>query len=405
MAGRTPPRAVVAGAGIGGLAVAVALVRRGWQVTVLERVSAPSVHGACIGIAPNGLRALDTLGIGDAVRARASLPGQAGVRRPDGHWITRAGVDAVEARFGSPIVLIYRRELIELLAGLLPADSVRTASPVTSVDPGAADRPARVTSSSGTFDADLVVGADGLHSTVRGAVFPDHPGIRYVGYTTWRLIADADPLNLSSASDASSPSSRSNPPGETWGRGIRFAALPLADGRFYCYATANRPPGQRHSDDLAVLREIFGTWHQPIPSLLDAADPAELIHTDVHVLSRPLPAFHSGRVALLGDAAHPMSPDLGQGGCQALEDAVVLAHLLADADPSDVPGRLADYTAARRPRTLAVARRAQRLGAFSQAAGPLSARLRDLAMRAGGKLSPALLAKGLDPILGWHPPA
>lgn len=395
MGEQTTPHAVIVGAGIGGLAAANALSQRGWRVTVLERAPVLGAAGACLGIAPNGLRALDAIGLGDAIRTRASQPGQAGVLRPDGRWITRTDVDAVQARFGDPIGLVHRRDLLDLLAGALPTGSVRTGMPVAAVDPGDAERRAQVTSGTEPeiFEADLVVAADGLRSVIRHAVFPQHPGTAYAGYTTWRFVADAVP-----GADSGMRV------GETWGRGTRFAALPLSDGRFYCYATANHTAGLHHDDNQAVLRQIFGSWHEPIPTLIDATAAEEIIHTDVHVLAQPLPAFHVGRVALLGDAAHPMTPDLGQGGCQALEDAVVLAHLLAAPDSATVPDCLAAYSDARRPRTQTIARRSQRVGAFSQADGPVRTRLRDAAVRLGGLLPASMVARGLDPVLGWRPP-
>ncbi|MFE5493570.1 FAD-dependent monooxygenase [Streptomyces virginiae] len=189
---------------------------------------------------------------------------------------------------------------------------------------------------------------------------------------------------------------------ETWGRGERFGVTPLADGRFYLYATALAPAGTRSADPRAELRDRFGAWHDPIPALLERVggfDPADVLQNDLYDLAAPLPRLHHGRIVWIGDAAHAMAPNLGQGGCQAIEDAVVLAHLLPAADTEAaaadeaVPAALAAYTAARRDRTDAVGRRARRVGRLGALRNPLAVTARDLAVRA----TPNRLAlRGMD---------
>ena len=134
---------------------------------------------------------------------------------------------------------------------------------------------------------------------------------------------------------------------ESWGAGERFGYVPLADGRVYCFATANAPEGA-DGGGLAGLRRRFGGWHDPIPALLAAADPGAVLHDDLYELP-PLAAYASGKVALVGDAAHAMTPNLGQGAGQALEDAVVLAKTV------DGPSGLDAYDRLRRPRTQKIA--------------------------------------------------
>jgi 2-polyprenyl-6-methoxyphenol hydroxylase-like FAD-dependent oxidoreductase len=107
---------------------------------------------------------------------------------------------------------------------------------------------------------------------------------------------------------------------ETWGgRGERFAIIPMARGRCYCYATANTPAGTRHSDEAAELVRRFGAWHRPIPEILSALDARLVLCNEIEELAEPLPGYHRGWVVLVGDAAHAMTLDLGQGGCQAVE--------------------------------------------------------------------------------------
>ncbi|MEV7525162.1 FAD-dependent monooxygenase [Streptomyces sp. NPDC091371] len=382
----TERHGVVAGAGIGGLAAAIALHRRGWRVTVCERAPEPPTTGAGIGLAPNALRALETIGVDAAHAAGSAVPAAMGVRRSAGQWLTRTATADMAARYGIAPIAVPRPAFTAALAAALPPGTLRYGTTVTGVD-DAERRPTVRTAAGPDLPADLVVAADGIHSPLRRAYFPVHPGLHYIGETAWRTIVDAPDLRIPAMS-------------ETWGRGERFGVTPLSDGRFYLYATAVLPAGTRSADARAELRRRFGSWHDPIPSLLDRVgrlDPADVLQNDLYDLAAPLPALHHGRIAWLGDAAHAMAPNLGQGGCQAIEDAVVLAHLLpagAGPDGTDpVPAALAAYTAARRDRTDAVRVRARRVGRLGALRNPLTATARDLAVRA----TPARLAlRGLD---------
>ncbi|MBW5482470.1 FAD-dependent oxidoreductase, partial [Streptomyces bambusae] len=368
--------AVVVGAGIGGLTAAVALHRRGWHVTVCERAPEPPATGAGIGLAPNALRALDTVGVDAAYAAGSSVPAAMGVRRPDGRWLTRIATADMAARYGTPPIAVPRPAFTAALAAALPPRALRYGAAVTAVD-DAAGRPTVRTAAGPNLAADLVVAADGIHSPLRRAFFPAHPGLHYIGETAWRTVVDAPDLRIPAMS-------------ETWGRDGRFGVTPLSDGRFYLYATAVAPAGTRSADPRAELGRRFGSWHDPIPALLDRVcrlDPADVLQNDLYDLAAPLPSLHHGRIAWLGDAAHAMAPNLGQGGCQGVEDAVVLAHLLPTGDAGDtgnagdtgdgpdpdadpVPAALAAYTAARRDRTDAVRVRARRVGRLGALRNP-----------------------------------
>ncbi|MFF4548837.1 FAD-dependent monooxygenase [Streptomyces sp. NPDC001435] len=375
-------RAVVIGGGIGGLTAAAALHRRDWQVTVLERARSLEPVGAAISLAPNALRALDVIGIGDEIRDLAAWQGDGGLRTPRGRWLARTSADAAAARFGGPLVLLHRATLVNSLAAQLPPGTVRTTAAATVVDPGDTDRPARVTTADGELEADLVVAADGINSAARGVLFPGHPGPFYAGFTTWRVVIPVPGAQFASH--------------ETWGRGRIWGTHPLKDGRVYAYAAAMTPAGQHAPDDeRAELARRFGDWHDPIPAVIAAARPEDVLRHDVHHLADPLPAFHRGRVALLGDAAHAMPPTLGQGGNQAVEDAVVLAHHAGD---------LPAYTAARLPRTTAVARRAVKVARLDMTGNRAVIAVRNTTLAALALAAPALFLRGFDGIADWRPP-
>ena len=377
-----PGHAVVIGGGIGGLTAAVALHRRGLRVTVLERARSLEPVGAAISLAPNSLRALDVIGLGDEIRDLAVWSGDGGLRTPSGRWLSRSSAEAAAERFGGPLVLLPRATLIARLAALLPADAVRTDAAAVLADSGGPGRAARVTTADGELEADLVVGADGVRSAVRGALFPGHPGPVHSGFTTWRVVIPVP-----------GPRSRARRTGR---RGRLWGTHPLKDGRVYAYAAALAPAGGRAPDDeKSELLRRFGDWHDPIPAVLAAARPEDVLRHDVHHIAEPLPAYHHGRAALLGDAAHAMPPSLGQGGNQAIEDAVVLAHHCDDLDA---------YTAARQPRTTAIARRAVRAARLSLMSGRAGIAVRDTAVAALSKAGPALFLRGFDGIADWAPP-
>ncbi|MEV5502686.1 FAD-dependent monooxygenase [Nonomuraea fuscirosea] len=371
-------KAVVIGGGVGGLAAGVALRRKGWDVTVLERVPVIEPVGSGLAISANALKALDAVGLGDRIRALSAAEGPFGVRRSDGRWMVRATEADADADYGDSVVVLLRATLMEVLLDALGHDRLLLGTAVKDVD---ADRGV-VRTEAGDLDADLVVAADGIHSAIRRALFPGHPGPAYSGVTAWRGLVPRGGLTV--------------PRSESWGRGTVFGVHLLAGNVVYFYATDVLPAGTVHADEREELLRRFGGWHEPIPALLRAADPAMIIRNDIHHHARPLPAFHRGRVALVGDAAHAMTPNLGQGACQAIEDGVVLAHVAG--------GDLAAYSAARVERTTKIVQRSMTLCRMSKIRNPAAVWLRDAGLSAAARLSPGLMLRSMDELLRWRPP-
>ncbi|QYN25384.1 FAD-dependent monooxygenase [Amycolatopsis sp. DSM 110486] len=363
--------AVVIGGGIGGLCAAIGLHRTGWRVTVYERAPELTGIGAGISIWPNAQRALTELG----VEAPLSPQRDGAVLDPRGRRLAGWDMSAYVRRYGLPLAAIHRADLIEALCSVLPESSLHTGVEVLSATPDGV-----VHHASGSIRADLVVAADGIHSPVRQSLHP-HARLAYSRGTAFRGIAEV-PSRLSTA----------------WGRGTEVGILPLLDGRVYWWIAEARPEGLRHDDVRAYLLDTYGDWHAPVRSLITATP--EILHHDLYHLATPLPTYVSGRLALLGDAAHAMPPYLGQGGCQGIEDAVVLAAALASTP--DVAAGLREYDALRRPRSQRVWRTSIRAGSLGPLLrNPVGAAVRTAVLRMA---PPSTMARAEIWINDWKPP-
>lgn len=325
----------VIGGGIGGLTTALALAHHGIPITVHERAPEIREIGTGLSVWPAPLRVFDRLGIGDAVRALGHSWDHAGVRRSDGRFLMRYTAEQFSARLGEPTIGVHRGELQALLLRSLDADVVHTGRACTGLQQH--DDQVTVQFENGeSVAAGIVVGADGRRSVVRRELFGDRP-LHDCGTVGWRGTAAAPP-----------GSDWHRVIGESWGPGGRFGIFPISGDRITWFAACRKLRGDGSLDE---VRERFGSWHDPIPALIAATDPAD-VWVDSLDDRLPLRRWGKGRVTLLGDAAHPMTADLGQGACQAILDAWVLAEELART--TDVAAGLRAYERRRRWRAGAV---------------------------------------------------
>lgn len=306
-------KAAIAGAGIAGLAAGIALRQAGCEVEIFERSSELREVGAGLMIWPNGTRSLDTLGVEvDALT----------VRRLDmftwrGRLLNRFSLDAIRERYGFDTFLVHRADLQAALAERFGLDGIKLASEICDFAQVGNGVDVLLCNSTATT-VDLLVGADGLRSAVRRRLLHDGDPF-YLGSTVWRGIAHGDEFGLPRDG------------GINWvGRGSEFLAFQLSGGRIYWAGVTKEPAGERpgvngHRSDLL---QRFGNWAHPVAELVAATDDSSILRNDMYD-RRAVRRWSDGRVTLVGDAAHPMTPNAAQGACQALEDAVALGASLA----------------------------------------------------------------------------
>lgn len=357
-------RAAVVGAGIGGLAAGIALSRAGWTVTVYESATELRALGAGLSIWPNGVRALRALGLGAV--AEGALKSGGALRRADGEVLAKFDPESIEARFGAPLVGLHRADLHEALIGGLGVERVSLGMRLSGLDGE------ELRFAGGSVErADLVVGADGINSVVRAALLGDGEP-RDSGIVAFRGVSRFD---------------GAVPAGEWWGPGNVAGLLPLRGGRVYWYVAFRGEPAFRALQ--SHISEYGGTVGEIVGR---TPDDEVLVH---RLFDRdPAAGWSRGATTLLGDAAHPMLPFLGQGACSALEDAVALGEAVSSG--TAVPEALAAYEAARVKRTAGLvigSRRAARLALIDSGTGR---RLRNAIVP---RVPEALRLRRLDPYL------
>jgi len=342
----------IVGGGIGGVATLAALHRLGIQATVYERAPRLKEVGAGMMLWPNATRVLKSLGLLEKVAARSG---------PNTHFLVRAScgkilMNIALGEFDVPALCTRRSDLLAALLSAVPCESIRLGREFTHLEK--CKSKVRIHFSDGSVEQhDAVVGADGIRSRVRSQLFGISDPV-HRGYTVWRGVA---PYSGSAI--------RRGHNSETWGHGSRFGILDVGQGRFTWYATANAqqrdaalPDDPKTTADLkSELRRRFEGWHAPIPALIEST---EFILENGAYDVPPLPRWTDGRVTLLGDAAHPCTPNLGQGGCLALEDAVVLAKCVSGA--ISLESALRRYESLRRRRTRHIQQRSLLMGNVGQ---------------------------------------
>jgi 2-polyprenyl-6-methoxyphenol hydroxylase-like FAD-dependent oxidoreductase len=356
--------AIVVGAGIAGLAMAHGLTRLGYRVRILEREAELRTEGAGLSLWPNAVRAMRELRCEDVLLDCSCQIAEGATLKPSGKVIASAPLDLIEQRYG-PLHTVHRGDLLEALVAHAGVP-IEFGAAVSCVD-------GTLLLGEEILSADLIVGADGIASTVREAV---SPGVepRPAGYGAWRGIA---PLGGVAPAGAS----------ETLGRGRRFGLVPLSGERTYWFAVLEEDAAT------AELEGEFADWHEPIGTLLAATPPSRRFYLDLADLPR-LPRWHRGHTVLLGDAAHAMTPNLGQGAAQALIDVATLVRELRSGPLEEA---LTAYERQRKRPAERIVRQSRAVGRMAQLSNPLSARIRDaISSRAPSAIVARQMGRVLD---------
>lgn len=366
---------IVIGAGIGGLTAANALARDGHQVRLFERSAGFEPVGAGLVLAANAVRVLESLGVsldGEAQQLRSME-----VRDQKGDLLSALSTSHLATQHG-PSYGISRARAHQLLSQALPREVEVTFNAAVETVSEVRGR-VWVSTRGGEYAADAVVAADGIRSSVR-AQLPTGPGrLRYSGTTCWRGMLDLDAGDIAT---------------EAWGGRTRVGVVPIEDGRAYYYLVADAPagqPGPITMTEFAALFEGFGGVAGDLVSRLDTVPP---LHHDLFELDRPI--WGSGRVLLLGDAAHSMTPNQGQGAVMAIEDAKAAMLALRPG----VEGALQRYQEMRARRVRKVQLDSRRIGQVAHWHNPLAVAVRNAAMRltpapAGDRMLTSLVAPGV----------
>ncbi|MGX1309027.1 salicylate hydroxylase [Amorphus suaedae] len=341
----------ICGGGVGGLCAGIALRRLGHDVSIFEQTARFGRVGADINLTPNAVHALDGLGVGDAARVTAARPTFRISRMWDtGEETSRLPLSsAAEERYGAPQLTMHRADLLTLLTEQLGADVITFASKVAAVT--RTGQGATIAFADGSSrDFDVVIGADGIHSVVRHALFgADDPA--FTGLVSHRGVFPrsraGDLPNLDAFTKWWGPSPE-----------YQIVTFPLTRGEeIFVFSTTPRTDwteeGWTIPGDLAALRTAYKDFHPEAQGLLSALD--EVTSSALHI-REPLAHWSSGAITLLGDAAHPMVPFMAQGACMAIEDAIVLARSLDGVSSEGVPAALVTYEQARMARTAEIQR-------------------------------------------------
>ena len=359
----TRRRAIIIGGGIGGITTALALRRVGLDVAVFERTKELREVGSGLPLWSNALRAFNTLGLTNIVESLGQPVTRGSVTNWCGDMLLDVSTEELLKKSETMNIVVHRAELLSALLNALGTENVSlgmTCVGCTQDETGVS----AYFSDGKVARGDLLVGADGLHSIIRSQLFGAAKP-RYAGYVCWRGVAHTTRTDIETWA---------------WGKNAQFGITPMSDKRAYWFAQRDAPEGERAkgSGRKREILDLFGGWHDPIPEIIEATEETSLLCHNVYE-SPLLSHWSRGRVTLLGDAAHTMPPNLGQGAWLAIEDAVVLADCLKT--ETDVVAGLRLYEKRRVTRANTIARLAGLIGNAVQLENPLVSTLRNAVIK------------------------
>ncbi|HAD12668.1 MAG TPA: monooxygenase [Saprospirales bacterium] len=357
----------VIGGGIAGLTAAIALRRAGHEVAVFEAAAEIKPLGAGLLLAANAMKGLERIGVAGKVAPMGHQLSHFSILSKSGHVLSEIDSSVLSKKYGLNNFAIHRGALHQTLIDELPFVRIETGKRAISIDQG----PQSVTinfQDGSTHRTQYVVVADGVHSSIRRQLLPESQ-VRYAGYTCWRALVENPGLALRGAT-------------ETWGSSGRIGIVPLKDNKIYWFICVNAPANAPNMQQMtaADLLSRFARYHAPIPQILAATSNEQLLWNDIIDIA-PIQQFAFGRVLLIGDAAHATTPNMGQGACQAIEDAAVLMDELEKHPEHALEKIFVRFEQRRISRTTMIVNRSWQMGRIAQLTQPWLVTVRDAAMR------------------------
>lgn len=362
-------KVIIIGAGIGGLCAAIALQKLGYEVNVYEKFEEVKKLGAGILLQPNTIKALRKIGIAEEVNNKGFLLNALEVKLFNGDKMADLSVQKQIEATGEGTRSFHRAELHEVLLNLLKEGTVHLGKECQQIEQ--TDKGVKVLFKDLTVtEGDILVGADGIHSIVRETV-TSVSKIRYAGYTCWRSVVDVPQEVIDNLNGIVY---------ESWGKGVRFGTVPLSNNRVYWFACKNASENDEKMKEVGrkELLEIFGNFHEPIKQVLELTQDDQILWNDI-IDIKPLKRFHFGKIILLGDAAHAMTPNMGQGAGQSIEDAAVLMNCLEK--EQEIQKAFEEYSTKRVKRTTMIVNQSELIGKVGQWENGLLIGLRNFVMK------------------------
>lgn len=361
-------RFAVVGAGVGGLTLAIALEKKGFNVTVYEQAPVIKPLGAGLALAANAVKAFSEIGISQEVLKAGKVLKVLRIKDPKGNTLSETDAEIISAKLG--VVnnfTIHRADLHSVLLSQLKKNTIQPCKSCINFIQKKSTIILQFQDGS-EAETDYVIACDGIHSAIRKKLLPDSKP-RYSGYTCWRAVIDVIPANINM--DETS---------ETWGAGTRFGIAPLTNNRIYWFACINAKENDPAMKSMKVesLLSHFKNFHFPVVDILNATKDSQLIWSDI-IDIKPLKRFAFGNIVLMGDAAHATTPNMGQGACMAIEDAAVLAKAIET--HSSVEDAFVYFEKKRIRRTTAIVNQSWRIGKIAQLENPLLIGMRNFAIK------------------------
>lgn len=354
---------IIIGGGIGGLMTTIALNKKGIASSIFEKTKSFDINGAGLALWANATSVLDKFGLLNNLLANGNVLNEIKTSTSNGNHLNIVRLKKLEDKFHFPSIVLLRQDLQKELSNAIPATQIQFNKQCIKI--GKDSKNVTIHFSDGTYEtANAVIFADGIHSIARKKIF-NFPPLKYAGRISWRGVAQFSSTIFPSSTNF-----------EIFGNGKRIGIFPLPNNHAYWYAAVNmtKEESTKQKRTIDCVLSHFKDWVEPVNTLIKNTSEERLTLTNINYTT-DINKLESENIALLGDAAHPMTPDLGQGACQAIEDAYVLAECLSQKE--SIAACLKSYENKRMHRVKSIAMNSFRIGKMRQIGNPIGLAIRN----------------------------